>query len=72
MVCIGLIISSVVTHNSSLQTHYNIRVVSMILTTVHVFEQATCDNRLALEARGASKLNLIELEVRETSTGNPG
>ena len=43
----------------------------MILATVDVFEQTTRHNRLALEARGTSKLNLIELKVCETSTGDP-
>ena len=72
MVCIGLVVSGIVTYDSTLQTHHHIRVVSVIFTTVDIFEQSTGNNRLTLETRGASKLNLIELEVRKTGTGDAG
>ena len=69
---VALIITVIATDYSRLQAHHHIGVISMVFTTMHVFEQATLIQGFAPAACTAGNLPLIFFELIKGDATNSG
>ena len=69
---VALVITVIATDHSRLQAHHHIGVISMVFTTMHVFEQATLIQGFAPAACTAGHLPLIFFELIKGDATNSG